>query len=100
MTDEILRVSVGGINISVPILKDEKTTLKIIDDVNDRIEEIESSTSRVDSQAFAIMAAVSFATELQQLKLAQQAENKEIAVALDSISNTMQAILEEFEETE
>lgn len=62
--------------LKIPMIVDQETTLRIAQKVNARLEEVEKDSDRVDSHAFALIAAMSFAAELEEVQNALAAERK------------------------
>jgi len=104
MKPDAIEVTVGNIPLKVGLVIDEKTTRKVAQKVNARLEEIESQSARIDTREFALMAAVSFAAEFEQANraFAQQLERikadtaqetRDILVALDALLEALRAVL-------
>jgi len=85
MTGSTHRTKVAGVTIDLPVFKDPDTTEQLASQVTERIREIEASSKRIDTQAFALTAAVSFAAELAQAKKDHDADTAEITKALSVI---------------
>ena len=64
MKAPLLDVRIGGKTVAVPIYKDEVTTLQLVESVNARLRDIEESSRKIDTQAFALQAAFTFAADL------------------------------------
>ena len=101
MKPHLVEVTVGRMRMKTPVIVDEATTLRVAEQVNARIEEIERHSDRLDSLEFALLAAMSFAAELKLGKRAvaeeraQLAEStaeasKEFFVELDRIAHTLE----------
>ncbi|HNR35827.1 MAG TPA: cell division protein ZapA [Candidatus Hydrogenedentes bacterium] len=69
MKPETVEVVVGRMRLNVPVFTDEETTLRIAEQVNARLEEIEKKSPRVDSLLTALSAAMSFACELENERI-------------------------------
>ena len=79
------RTTVAGVTLDLPLHKDPETTEQIARQVTERIREIEDNSTRIDTQAFALTAAVSFAIDLAESKADQEAETAETVKALSAI---------------
>lgn len=88
-----LQVKIGGKTVSVPIYRDEPTTLSLIELVNQRLEEIEASSPRVDTQAFALQTAYAFAVDIARLEAAASAEEDELVQALSRLQTALADVL-------
>lgn len=93
-------IKIGGRNFNVPILKDEDTTYYIAKLVQERIKEIEKRSQRIDTQAFAIEAAMTFA--FAQLDAEEElADNTaDLMKALTSLSEAIESITRDFDTQE
>ena len=88
-----IEARVGGVKVTVPVYQDEETTRKIIDQVNTRLQEIETSSTRIDTTVFALKAAISFAVDLQDAQADHVEETKETILALDAVAEALRSIL-------
>ena len=77
MKQESMEVVVGRMRLKAPVWVDAETTQRVVNVVNARLDEIEKRSDRVDSHAFALIAAMSFAFEFEQAKLAAEAEREQ-----------------------
>lgn len=91
-----IRVELGGKSIQVPVYKDRETTLALVRRVNERLAEIERDSDRIDTQAFALQAAVSFAAELQAAEQDIEAEQTQIFNHLDQLAKTVDKLVREY----
>ena len=64
MIENRTKVRIAEKTITVPIYHDRRTTLRLAKRLDERIQEIEKASERIDTQAFALEAALSFAAEL------------------------------------
>ena len=97
MKRKFIEVVVGRVPLNVPIVIDKKTTLEIADEVNARLERIEDESGRIDTRAFALLAAISFAAELEQVQRERKDETREILLKLDEICDALEAALDEYQ---
>jgi cell division protein ZapA (FtsZ GTPase activity inhibitor) len=79
MKPTLIEVMLGRIRMKVPVIVDEATTLRAVDAVNARLDEIEKQSQRVDTFEFALLASLSFAGELEQTKHSVAAEREQLA---------------------
>ena len=79
MKRPLVDVVLGRMHLKVPMIVDQDTTLRIAQKLNARLEEVEKQSDRVDSHAFALIAAMSFAAELQEVQDTLAAERKKQA---------------------
>ena len=101
MKPHLVEVTVGRMRMKTPVIVDEATTLRVAGQVNARIEGIERHSDRLDSLEFALLAAMSFAAELElgkrdiEQEHAQLAEStaeasKEFFVEVDKIAQALE----------
>ena len=96
MNDERIEVKLGGKTVSVPIYRDRRTTLRLVRRVTEKLKQIEADSPRIDTQAFALDAALSFAAESAQAEILRESESKEVFKELDHISRELDALVREF----
>jgi cell division protein ZapA (FtsZ GTPase activity inhibitor) len=90
-------VKIGNRTFSVPRLKDEDTTYHIAKMLTDRLKKIEDKSSRIDTQAFAVEAAMSFAFDLLYAEEALEENTKEMMNALAELSKQLQTICRDYD---
>lgn len=90
-------VRIGNRTFSVPRLKDDDTTYHIAKLLQVRLQEIEARADRIDTQAFAIEAAMAFAFNLLESEETLEAETKEMMSELSKLSKKLTDICLEFE---
>lgn len=78
MNPSWIEIAIGKMHLRSPVVVDEATTQRIAGLVNVRLEEIEKNSDRVDSYAFALLAAMSFAAELEEARIALEEERQRI----------------------
>jgi cell division protein ZapA (FtsZ GTPase activity inhibitor) len=93
MSPDTIQAKVGGVTLALPIYHDEKTTLDIVDAVNNRLAEIEKGSIRIDTQAFALQAAIHFAAELERCRREEDGQNRALTLALDTILERLRAVV-------
>jgi cell division protein ZapA (FtsZ GTPase activity inhibitor) len=92
-----IEVKIGGRTFSVPRLKDDDTTYHIAKILHERLKEIEARSSRIDSQAFAIEAAMSFAYDQMLAEEAQEEDTQDMMKALGELSKSLHSIARDFD---
>lgn len=91
-----IQVRIGGKTLKVPVYRDRRTTLRIVKRLNERLAEIEKESPRIDTQAFALEAALSFAAELDEAEESRDADSTELFNDLDVLSSTLDNLLNEY----
>lgn len=95
-TEHLTEVEIAGRRLTVPVFKDSLSTQRIAARVTAKIEQIEKKSRRIDTHAFALQAAYSFASLLAASKETTDGDEKELLVTLDEITQTLYKILDEF----
>jgi len=95
---DTVHVQIANTTLHVPVLHDPKTTQALAARVHERILAIERQSNRIDTQAFAIQAALSFAHELEDLTEANRNDVRELMLSLDKIAETLRRLLDAISE--
>jgi len=96
MTAQTHRTSVAGVTIDLPIFQNPETTEQLAQQVTERVREIEASSKRIDTQAFALTAAVSFAAELAQAIKHHDHDIAEVTKALSAIVQRLDDLIQTY----
>ena len=94
MTPDSIEVIIGRRALTIPVIEDEETTLRIVERLNDRLRAIEESSPRVDTQRFAIEAALSFAADMDDISRERAEETRNTLKSLDRLSAIVRELLE------
>jgi len=86
---------IAGATLSVPIVKDQETTAAIVQTVNERLRQIEAQSAKINTQHFALLAAYSFASEVEELRQQANDHEREFLTELDVLLTKLKAILED-----
>jgi cell division protein ZapA (FtsZ GTPase activity inhibitor) len=89
-----VEVTIAGSRIHVPIFGDEAVTKALAERVSQEVTAIEKSSERIDTQAFALQAAMAFAAESRRLEANHNKEVAQLQVALDQLSAKLAELLE------
>ncbi len=87
---------VAGVTLPVPIYQDEKTTSELIEMVNERVRDIEAQSTRIDTHAFALLAALSFAADLHETRQQREREGRELLKALRKIAESLRRLTRDY----
>ncbi len=87
---------VGGATLQVPVFVDEETTDELVRLVNARLQKIEGESTRIDTQAFALLAAVSFAEDYLRLQEERRHDQEEILKTLRKVTEALRALARDF----
>ena len=96
MIEHQTKVRIAGKTITVPIYHDRRTTLRLAKRLDERIQEIEKASERIDTQAFALEAAISFAAELADAEQEREEETTQAFNDLDRLSKTLEELVREY----
>ncbi len=88
---ERIAVRVAGVKLTIPVYKSPEFTEAIAARVEERLQEIEASSRRIDSHAFALQAALEFAIECQARQDQGEEEARELAKALARAASAIRA---------
>lgn len=99
MTERHVEAAVGGMRLRVPVCCDPETTQAVVEAVNRRLKEIELKSDRVDSQRFALLAAYSFASDLQKCHMDDEDETRSLLKILDRINDALAQLIEGAEDS-
>ncbi len=95
-----MKVKLGGKTVEVPLYRDSRATLKLAERLNERLKAIEAQSGRIDTQAFALEAAFTFAAEAQRLGDDADADRVTTLKELERLSKTIDRLVREFKRDE
>ena len=96
MSDSKIEVTLAGVRLNIQPYGDPETTRRAAQEVTRLVREIEARSNRIDTQAFALEAALALAAELDLKGQDQVKETKELLVAFDRLTESLRGILDEF----
>ncbi|MFP4171449.1 MAG: cell division protein ZapA [Candidatus Hydrogenedentota bacterium] len=94
MTNQTIRTRIAGTVLDLPVVEDEAHTTKIANKVTERFREIEAGSPRINTQAFALQAAFSFAAELDRLSTERDEETRELVHALADLAGRLETLIQ------
>ena len=86
------RLKIAGKTVNVPVFEDVHTTRELAKHVSERIAEVEKAADRIDTQAFALITAMSFAHEAVTLAKEQESDTEELLRRHDDLSKRLRAL--------
>ncbi len=86
------RLKIAGKTVNVPVFEDVHTTRELAKRVSQRIAEVEMVADRIDTQAFALITAMSFAHESVTLAKEQESDTEELLRRLDDLSKRLRTL--------
>ncbi len=89
-------IKMSNRTINVPILKDKDTTYHIAKLVQERLDSIEENSKRIDTHAFAIEAAMSFAYAQLDAEDELKANTNDLMKELLNLSKALESITNDF----
>ncbi len=96
MTPTRHRTTVAGVTLNLPVYGSPEETERLATLVTERIKHIESDSTRIDTQAYALTAAVHFAAEATRARKQHEEELAEAATALTAILDRINDIVRRF----
>jgi len=91
-----MQAEVAGKTIEVPVYGDRERTLDLVRRVTARFKAIESESDRIDTQAFALRTALSFAADLANAEAEHQAEQEDVFRRLEELGKRVDALVREY----
>lgn len=89
-------IRIANVNLRVPVVVNEETTQDIAKEVEECIARIESESSVIDTQKFALLAAFSFAVEKQVLQAEHDQDNRDLVKALETLATQLKSLSHRF----
>jgi cell division protein ZapA (FtsZ GTPase activity inhibitor) len=96
MSDKLIQVKVANVTLRLPVYRDKKHTLELAEEVGALVASMEAEGGRIDSQAFALLAAYEFARRLKALEEQNAADHRELIKTLDGTATALQRLAEEY----
>lgn len=96
MSESKIEVTLAGVRLNIEPYGDPETTRRAAAEVSRMVLEIEARSSRIDTQAFALEAALAFAAQLDLRDKDQVTETKDLMVVFDELTGSLRALLDEF----
>ena len=96
MSDSKIEVTLAGVRLNIRPYGDPEITRRAAQEVTRLVREIEARSHRIDTQAFALEAALALAAELELKDQDHVKETKELLVAFDRLAESLREILDEF----
>ncbi len=93
---ERVKIKLGGRTLSVPLYKDMDTTIGIAKLVSQRLKDIEKASDRIDTQAFALEAAMSFAIDAAESQTASEEDARDMLLQMDALSKELAGLIREY----
>lgn len=91
-----LKKKVAGLTLNVPIYVDEATTDELVRKVTERIKQIEQESERVDTQAYAVLAALAFAAELRAEQDLREQHEADLLRSLRKVTEALRSLARDF----
>jgi cell division protein ZapA len=98
MNDDGRSVRVANVQLQFSAQVDRDLLQRAADIVNARMAAIEEKAERIDTQRFALRAAVQLAVELEQLRQEREEEDRELLQTLDRLNATLRNLAEELDQ--
>lgn len=98
MSGDVIRTKIANVSLNLPVYRDKKSTLELAEEVEAVVAGMEADAARIDSQAFALLAAYEFARRLKVLEDENDADLRELLKALDGVASTLQRLVAAYDE--
>ncbi len=89
-------VEIARIKMNLPIYRDEETTREIAREVEETIARIEDESELIDTQKNAVLAAFDYACQKRALEDEYEADNRELAKALERVTSQLKTLISNF----
>lgn len=96
MKQERVNIRIGGRQFNVPVFDDVDNTFHLAKQLQARLTAVEEAADRVDTQAFAIEAAMRILHDLQQSEGDHEADTTEMMTELKRLSTRLDELVREF----
>ena len=96
MNDERVNIRIGGRQFTVPVFDDVDNTFHLAKQLQERLTVIEDKAERVDTQAFAIEAAMQILHELQTSEDERNADTTDMMAELKRFSTRLDDLVRNF----
>lgn len=90
-----MEVTIGGHTLTVPVHGTPEQTQALARAVDKKLRDIEAESDRIDTQAFALQAAMAFAAEVDRLKRGEKREEAKAHQRLERVSDDLNALVEQ-----
>lgn len=98
MSGPLTYVQIAGLNLRVPKFRSEEATNALVERVNAKLKDLESHSTKVNTQAFALQAAYEFAVEVAELKEAYAVTETRFVESIKEIEERVFALRNQIEE--
>src|SRR5690349_4309724 len=99
MSAPLVDVQIGGLNLRVESYCGTDETKALVERVNDRLKEIESRSSKVNTHAFALQAAYEFAMEAAQAQATAAREEARLTKSIQEFQRRVDVFRRQIEDT-
>lgn len=94
------QIKLRGITLTIPDHLHPETASRVLSELEARLTDIESKSTRIDTQAFALQTALSFALDAAEARKDHDSDTREILLALDKISDQLRTLLDNIQDTD
>ncbi|MCC6797478.1 MAG: cell division protein ZapA [Candidatus Hydrogenedentes bacterium] len=93
-----VEVQIAGMNLRVPKGETADTPTALVNKVHAKLKELESRSTKVNTQAFALQAAYEFALEVAELKDAYAATESRLVESIEALHERVKVLRKQIEE--
>jgi len=89
---DFIRVAIGGIHMEVPLYGTPEHTRELAASVDEMLAAVEAESARIDSQQFALKAALAFAAQAADARAEVQQQTQALIRALSGFADRIEAL--------
>ncbi len=98
MSAKLTEVVIAGLNLKVPACETREATEALVARVHAKLKDLESRSSKVNTQAFALQAAYEFAMEAAELGQAYADAESRMVKSIQAIQDRVEGLRDQIEE--
>ncbi len=95
MSAKLTEVLIAGLTLKVPACETQQATEALVARVHAKLKDLESQSSKVNTQAFALQAAYEFAMEAAELRQAYSDAESRMVKSIQAIQERVEAFREQ-----
>lgn len=96
MKRERVNIRIGGRQFNVPVYDDVDNTFHLAKQLQERLTAIEDAAERVDTQSFAVEAALEILHDLQRSEVEREADTTDMMAELKRLTARLDQLVQEY----
>jgi cell division protein ZapA (FtsZ GTPase activity inhibitor) len=93
MSESYVDARIANVKLRLPVYRNKQATLDLADEVSALIASMQEKAGRVDSQAFALLAAFALAAELHAERAGREQDARDLLKVLDTIATQLERLV-------